>query len=169
MGKKFSVKIKVMQGRTCKTYGNKVGLKASQATLLPNMEKKKDKEDYTTSVARHIFATDVVQSSSSFFFSMFGSRVALGAFIPTLFLYFLQAFPYMTLIFTEIFLPLVGIKVTWPMIIPCQHEASAQLLIRVVQQCLLSSWAGTDLMKILAIPLVSYNSGLKLKVLHSQW
>ena len=34
--------------------GNKVGMKAPQTILLPNMAKKKDKEDYTTSVAQHI-------------------------------------------------------------------------------------------------------------------
>ena len=40
------------------------------------MAKKKDKEDYTASVAQHIFATDVVWSSLSFFMTMFGSGVA---------------------------------------------------------------------------------------------
>ena len=39
-------------------------------TLLPNVVKKKDKEDYTTIVAQHILATDVVQSSLSFFFTI---------------------------------------------------------------------------------------------------
>ena len=38
---------------------------------------------------------------------MFGSRVAKGAFIPILFPYFLQVLPYVSLIFTEKFLPLV--------------------------------------------------------------
>ena len=45
-------------------------------TLLPYMAEKKDKEDYTTSIARHIFAADEVQSSLSFFSAMLGSRVA---------------------------------------------------------------------------------------------
>ena len=49
--KKFNVKIKVMYGRTCKKYGNKAEMKAPKVALLPNMVKKKDKEDYTTSVA----------------------------------------------------------------------------------------------------------------------
>ena len=40
-----------MLGKTCKNYGNKVGMKAPKATPLPNMTKKKDKEDCTTSVA----------------------------------------------------------------------------------------------------------------------
>ena len=35
-------------------YRKKVGMKAPYATLLLNMAKKKDKEGYTTSVARHI-------------------------------------------------------------------------------------------------------------------
>ena len=80
-----------------------MGMKAPQATLLPNKEKKKDKEDYTTSVAKMCRETDVVQSSSSFFFAMFVSGVAQGAFIPILFPYFLQVLPYTTLIFTKKF------------------------------------------------------------------
>ena len=43
-----------------KKYWNKEGMKASYATSLLNTVKKEDKKDYTTSVARHIFATNVV-------------------------------------------------------------------------------------------------------------
>ena len=82
-----------------------MGMIAPQATLLPNMAKKNDKEDYTTYVARHIFATDVVQSSLSFFFAMFGSRVTQGVFIPILFPYFLQVLPYMTNFYRNFFTP----------------------------------------------------------------
>ena len=89
-----------MQKRTCKKCRNKVGMKAPQGTLLSNMIKRKDKEDictmYTTSVAKMCRATDVVQSLLPFFFTMFGSRVAQGALIPTLFSYFLQVLSYMT-------------------------------------------------------------------------
>ena len=41
-------------------YGNKVGMKTPWVTQLPGMVKKKDKEDYTTSVAKICSATDVV-------------------------------------------------------------------------------------------------------------
>ena len=59
-GKNVSVKIKVMQGRTSKKYGNKAEMKAPQATLLPDMAKKEDKEDYTTSVAKSDMKPDCV-------------------------------------------------------------------------------------------------------------
>ena len=45
---------------TRKWYENKVGMKAPYAIPLQKMVKKKDKDDYTTSVALHIFATDIV-------------------------------------------------------------------------------------------------------------
>ena len=51
--------------------------------LLPNKMEKKNKEDYTTFVAQHTFATDVVWSSLSFFFCH-----VWVLFIPILFLYF---------------------------------------------------------------------------------
>ena len=55
-------------------------MKAPSVTLLPNMAKKKDKEDYITSVAKMYSSTDVMQSSLSFIFAMFDSRV--GYFHP---------------------------------------------------------------------------------------
>ena len=97
-----------MQERTCKKYKNKVGMKSPQVTLLPNMEKNKDKEDYTTSIAKMCHAIDLVQFSLCFFFAMFGSRVAQGASNHTLFPYFFQVLPYMNLSFTDNFLPLVS-------------------------------------------------------------
>ena len=62
IGVKNLYKKLVIQARNRKKYGNKAEMKAFQFLLLSNMAKKKDKEDYPTciSVARHIFATDVM-------------------------------------------------------------------------------------------------------------
>ena len=49
-----------MYGRTCKKYRNKVEMENTLGyPTIPNMAKKKDKEDYTTSVVQHIVATKV--------------------------------------------------------------------------------------------------------------
>ena len=88
-----------MQGRTCKRYGNKVGMKAHQATLLPNMAKKKGEKDYTTFVAKQCSLPCLSFSPCS----VVGQPRVF--FIPALFLYFLQVFPYMTFILQKIFYP----------------------------------------------------------------
>ena len=73
-----------------------MGIKAPYATLLPDMVTKKDKENYTTSIAKMCRATDVGSVVFLvFLFAMFSSRVAKGAFIPIFFPYFLQVLPYM--------------------------------------------------------------------------
>ena len=89
---KFCIHIVFM----CKTQG-------LAKTSHHEFSKTTQQTSIVASVAQHISAMDVMQSSLSFFFTMFGSRVAQGAFIPTLFPYFLQVLPYMTLIFRENF------------------------------------------------------------------
>ena len=68
-------------------------MKVPQATMLSKKAKTKDKEDYTTLIAKMHYATDVVQSSLSFVFAFFDSRVAQGTFIYILFPYFLHTPP----------------------------------------------------------------------------
>ena len=80
-----------MQGRTCKKYGKKAGMKAHQATLLLNKAKKKHVRLHYIHGTFLQWMYSVVWSSLSFFFSFFGSRVAQGAFIPILFPYFLPS------------------------------------------------------------------------------
>ena len=53
-------------------------MKSTLGYPTTKLGEKKDKEDYTTSVAKMCRATDVVQFSLSFLFAMFGSSEALG-------------------------------------------------------------------------------------------
>ena len=74
-GKRFLVKIKVMQGGTCKRYRNKSGIKSTISYPATEHGKKERQARL-----HYICCKNVMQSSLSFFFAAFGSRVTQGTF-----------------------------------------------------------------------------------------